>query len=745
MAPATAYPCAAWSEAPRQVSRSIRSASAGPGAGRLERVERVERAPEMLGRLQEGGALERPQAGGVPVVLGPDVLGGANEVTRHHLRLAVSHRWEPLGQDRRHIAVQRLTSPAQDPVVRGLLEQRVGEFAPGRLAVDRPQHVLDRQLGQRRSQVRSIGRPQGGEQFAVELPPEHRGHVDHLAQRRQPVQPLGEQAAQGRGHRADALDGAPGIAATRVLEHLQRLLHEQRNAVGGLLDPVKDGRRQRLGGRPRGQRTHVLGAERIQLDLGHRRRSSPRRRELGPEGQDAQGRHAGETGDDPAQQLDGRRVGPVQVLDHEEQGLARRVGDQQRLEHVQRGGANVARGQRRPVAFGRSLDGEQIGQQRYRLDRVQAGLDHGVADGGQLVVGRLGAVQRQQPLQVADDRVQDGPAMMARALPGLGVAGVGTEPIQQLAHDPALADPGLAAQMHDRAVGPPGLLPCLGQPRQLAVAAHQRRQAPLAGDLQPGDRAGRTDHPVHADRTRHPLQRLGAERLEHEEPVHQVARGVADDDRGRRGDRLQPRGDMRRLAHDRQRLARRPRTHLAGDDQAGVDADPDPQGDAMPARQLLVERAQPGEDAQPGVDRPPGTVLLGAGIAEVRQQTVAGPLGGVTAELLDGRAAGLAIAGQDIAEVLGVQRLRQRCGPHDVAEHQRQMAAMHGARPTIGRLAGRCPGEGGATGAAELHARRALAPAVLTPHPARRPHKQPMFTPEGYRPGTPRKWVGDAR
>ena len=63
-----------------------------------------------------------------------------------------------------------------------------------------------------------------------------------------------------------------------------------------------------------------VGAERPELD---RAGGRPRRRELAAVGRDAQGGVGRELGGDPPEQLDGRRVGPVQVLDDEQQRLDR--------------------------------------------------------------------------------------------------------------------------------------------------------------------------------------------------------------------------------------------------------------------------------------------------------------------------------------------------------------------------------------------------------------------------------------
>ena len=65
---------------------------------------------------------------------------------------------------------------------------------------------------------------------------------------------------------------------------------------------------------------------------------------------------------DPAEELDRRRVGPVEILDDDQQRMLRRIGDEHRLERAERGGPCV-RGEKAasasPLPVG---DREQVGQ-----------------------------------------------------------------------------------------------------------------------------------------------------------------------------------------------------------------------------------------------------------------------------------------------------------------------------------------------------------------------------------------------
>jgi hypothetical protein len=214
--------------------------------------------------------------------------------------------------------------------------------------------------------------------------------------------------------------------------------------------------------------------------------------------------------------------------------------------------------------------------------------------------------------------------------------------------------------MDDRSMAALDLLPGLGEPGQLVVAAHQRRQPPLSGHLQPADGSRRPQDPVHHDGPRDALEVLGAERLGDDVALDQGAGVVGDQDRLRSCDRLQPGGDVRRLADDRHPLPRLPHPHLAGDHDAGVDADAHPQRDPMGVAQPAVELLQLLEQGQPGVHGALGAVLTGLGIAEVDDDAVAGVARDVAEEAVGGARAGLLIPLEDLAEVLGIKRLGQR-------------------------------------------------------------------------------------
>jgi hypothetical protein len=215
----------------------------------------------------------------------------------------------------------------------------------------------------------------------------------------------------------------------------------------------------------------------------------------------------------------------------------------------------------------------------------------------------------------------------------------------------------------------------------------------------------------------------------HEVALDEIPGGVADDHGLGRGDRLQARGDVRSLAHDRHPLPRLAHAHLAGDHHPGVNADADTEREPVLGAQLGVELLQFLEHRQAGVHGALGAVLARVGVAKVDDDPVAGVAGRVAVEAIGGARAHLLITAEDLAEVLRVERLGQRRGADDVAEHHRHVAAVgltgragivpRGRRRVLQRAA---------APAAEPHSVGVLQAAVPADHPARGPHKQLALT-----------------
>ena len=415
-------------------------------AGRV--VDHLEGPPQVPGRLlggQAGGGvagrrLQELDPPGRPE-LGPGEVGVAGQAGRD----------QPLGQPRvpvhgpDHGRVPAAPFRLAERVVEGLPDQVVGEREPAgaggddQPGADRPaEQPVQPGRGQRRG---------GGQDLGVELLAEHGRHAQQLRHR------LGEQgqapahgvadAGRDRGHRAV---GVP---------QLRRLLDEEGVPAGA---PVDLGDQLRVGLATRGagdQGAHLVPA---QAGQGHRGRLGHQLEQ--ERGQGVLGRldldvAVGADQQQPLepgvlggelQQPQRRRVGPVQVVEHDhhravlgdrDQGAGHRVEDPERLGRV---GTGPARAVRRA--------GRRLAQQH-----PQAGAAGGL--GRRPLPGGGGPPE---PADHLHPRPVAGRAVRAPA----GAAEDQRPPPPRLVGGPAdqggLADPGLPGDQHQPAVavGRPG-------------------------------------------------------------------------------------------------------------------------------------------------------------------------------------------------------------------------------------------------------------------------------------------------
>ena len=144
----------------------------------------------------------------------------------------------------------------------------------------------------------------------------------------------------------------------------------------------------------------------------------------------------------------------------------------------------------------------------------------------------------------------------------------------------------------------------------------------------------------------------------------------------RLGQRLQPRRQIGRVADDRLFLRRALSDEIADHDDAGRDADADLQLLLRPRFELRDD----GGDVEAGPDRPLGVVLVGARKAEIGQHAVAHEFGDEAVVARDRARTGVLIGANDLAHVLGIEPRRQRGRADEIAEHDRELAALGGVR-----------------------------------------------------------------
>ena len=265
---------------------------------------------------------------------------------------------------------------------------------------------------------------------------------------------------------------------------------------------------------------------------------------------------------------------------------------------------------------------------------------------------------------------------MARALPALGGSELVAEALGERVHEPALADPRLAADVHDRAASLLDAAPGRQQHVHLHGAVDQRRQPSAHRRGEAVLDAARTQYAMHRHGPCHAGQRLVAERLGDEVAANQGLGDVADDQRPGLGDRLQTGCDVRRLADHRELLAARPGLHRAGHDQAGVAPDPNLHRRAESRAQVRVEAAEAGEDLEPRVGGALRVVLVCPWIAEAGHHAVAQEVNRVPLVALDRSGRQPVVKRQELLEVLRVQPSGQRRRADQIAEHDGDLAPL---------------------------------------------------------------------
>ena len=267
--------------------------------------------------------------------------------------------------------------------------------------------------------------------------------------------------AQVRGHGCGRVTGDRG----------HQFLDEQRVAVG----PVRDPGRQ-LGARGAaeeggGQLHHLAAVQAPEADLGRAAAGQLSQEVLQPAapaalvgavGGDEHERQVAGTGAEQRDQVVGRAVGPMDVLDHQHHRASRREAveeAEQQLEDA-RPPERVGGGGR-PHGCGRRRVGGRAPQRRSEW-----------ADGGAPLV------RRQVPLERAQD-VDEGcvgqPTLLqVQAVPDEDPGAVATSVGSQLPHQTALADPRLPADERGRCSARPGVVERLDQRTELQDPPHER-------------------------------------------------------------------------------------------------------------------------------------------------------------------------------------------------------------------------------------------------------------------------------
>ena len=389
-----------------------------------------------------------------------------------------------------------------------------------------------------------------------------------------------------------------------------------------------------------------------------------------------------------AEQLQGGRIGPVQVFPHGQHRLLRcfrqEPGDQRFLRLLLL--ALWTQGQRRiPLRY---RERQQGGQQRYRLLQRQACRLYRLLQRGQPGRGRHVAVPVQQPLQMVDDRIQGAVGMVRGTVQRQARCPLRHHALGQHPHQTRFANPRLAAEQHHLAPAVAGLRPALPQQRHLCLPAHQRGEPAGGGHIQATLRRTFPHHLDNPYRRVNALERLHPPVLADKVPLHQAGGGVTEHHRVGRGQALETRGQVRGVAQG-QVFVPSTAAHLPHHDEPGVDPDPHREPDSLVLDEPRIERPHRRQQLQAGAHGALGIVLMRLRIAEVDEQPIPQILGDMALVALDDRRRGLLVGAHHRAEVFRVELPGEARGVGQVTEQHRELAAFGGTRRRGGRWGGR--------------------------------------------------------
>ena len=561
----------------------------------------------------------------------------------------------------------------EQAVVRGLLDQDVDE-SEGLLPRERRPLLPDELLAAQRAERRPHVLPHGlGGQIldgaAVEHLAEDRTVLDDRpVGRAQPVEPRGDQGGDRRRDRERVDPGREDPLPVRALveravvdQHGEHLLHEERVAPGRGDDPLASGLVDErgteevlddLGALVLAQRQEgdgsgtfaLLGPVRMLVEQIASRRAHEHERRLGRV-------------DDRADQVEEGLLGPVDVIDHDDE---RSLGGQ-RLEHAR---------DRPERLLDREHGVDQTDRRADPLRHVRALRPEERLELGARVLQRVAVADPGDLPHDLGERPEGDAVAVGETAPTERCGGVGRS-LEERTQEPGLPD--ARGTDHGRELGST-VFDGAGERRLeggqvIRPPDHRRVHAPGdrlsvfqtrdVGEEEGGNRLGL---PLEVER----FDRLGVDEI-----LHQAVGRVADQDLHRGRGRLQSRRRVDDVARDEVLAC----GDVAGDHLAGVDARAVLQLDTPRGLQPLVHAGQGLSHLPCRTHGAQGVVLVDPRQAEHRHD-------GVADVLLDRAAVGLQhglhlveVDVQDLAERFGIQRLAEGRGPLQVGEDDRDVLA----------------------------------------------------------------------
>ena len=271
--------------------------------------------------------------------------------------------------------------------------------------------------------------------------------------------------------------------------------------------------------------------------------------------------------------------------------------------------------------------------------------------------------------ELGDEGIERAVLMVGRAEIAQASMRLGSDLLGKRDREPRLADARLAGEEHYAPLAGLRLPPAAQQQIEFLATPNERR-LPRAQCLEAAQHSALANDPPRRLRLGKPGKRLRAEIGEIEQPADLPARRFADDQRVRRGQTLQPGGEVGRLADDSALLRRALADQIADRREPGGDAEPHVQ---ILSRGQLADRL---DHRQPGAHRALGIVLMRMWVTEIDQHPVAHVLGDKAVEAPDRIGDGAVILPDQLAQILRVEPRRQRRRADQVAEHHRQLPAL---------------------------------------------------------------------
>src|SRR5499426_2054558 len=251
--------------------------------------------------------------------------------------------------------------------------------------------------------------------------------------------------------------------------------------------------------------------------------------------------------DQAVEQCLGLAVGPVKILDREDDGVLASLPQQHTLHRVERPLAARTRIECGPRAIvGRHVEeGQQRGQRGFQssVEGEQLG-PHILSDGPEIVTVPdlevvLEEIDHRQVARLLSIRdggaLQEPPALHRRRM-------------GEFVDDARLTAPGFSHDGHHLTVALSGTLLSTTQQFQFGVAPDEGSEATAGARLETCLRGSETGHFIDLDRIGKPLHGHRAEWSDLDEPFDERERGWRDDDAFWSGELLHPRGQVRRLS-----------------------------------------------------------------------------------------------------------------------------------------------------------------------------------------------------